>query len=98
MSDSLRRQFHHELQLDCETGVGTDDVADPQIMLRWSDDGGHTWGNEHWASMGAQGAYGTRVRWMRLGPPRNRVYEISGTDAVPIAILAADLNISDGRH
>jgi hypothetical protein len=25
---------------------------DPQVMLRWSDDAGHTWSNEHWNSMG----------------------------------------------
>jgi hypothetical protein len=26
--------------------------AGPQVMLRWSDDGGHTWSSEHWRSMG----------------------------------------------
>jgi hypothetical protein len=27
-------------------------AIDPQVMLRWSDDGGHTWSNEHWRPMG----------------------------------------------
>jgi hypothetical protein len=27
----------------------------PQVMLRFSDDGGHTWSNEHWKSMGKIG-------------------------------------------
>lgn len=71
--------------------------VEPQVMLRWSDDGGHTWSNEHWRSMGTQGAYGTRVFWRRLGMTtklRDRVYEISGTDPVKIAIMGAELHMS----
>jgi len=41
--------------------------ADPQVMLRWSDDGGHTWSNEHWRSMGQIGQTGYRTIWRRLG-------------------------------
>jgi len=127
--NDLKRTAQHTLQLDCETGVGLNDVnfvdadylitesgdyliteADeflvttdgtaatyPQVMLRWSDDGGHTWSNEHWNSMGAIGAYGTRVIWRRLGMTtklRDRVYEISGTDPVKISIVGAELAIS----
>ena len=68
--------------------------TNPQVMLRWSDDGGHTWSNEHWASMGKIGEYGKRVIWRRLGMTtklRDRVYEISGTDQVKIAIMGAEL-------
>jgi hypothetical protein len=69
----------------------------PQFMLRWSDDGGHTWSNEHWAQGGAVGAYGTRIFWRRLGMTlklRDRVYELSGTDPIQIAIMGADLIMS----
>jgi len=69
-------------------------LGDPQVMLRWSDDGGHTWSNEHWASMGKLGEYGKRVIWRRLGMTmklRDRVYEISGSDPVKIAIMGAEL-------
>lgn len=71
--------------------------ADPQVMLRWSDDGGHTWSSEHWASMGKIGQYYRRVFWRRLGMTlklRDRVYEISGTDPVKIAIMGAELMAS----
>jgi hypothetical protein len=71
--------------------------ADPQVMLRWSDDGGHTWSNEHWASMGKIGQYYKRVIWRRLGMTvklRDRVYEASGTDPVKIAIMGAELILS----
>ena len=71
--------------------------ADPQVTLRWSDDGGHTWSNEHWRSMGRIGQYGYRTIWRRLGMTvklRDRVYEITGTDPVKIAIMGAELQVS----
>ena len=97
--NNLKRTAQHSLQLDCETGVGINSGqgSDPQAMLRWSDDGGHTWSNEYWRSMGAIGTYGTRVIWRRLGMTlklRDRVYEISGTDPVKISIVGAELAIS----
>ena len=72
-------------------------TTSPKVMLRWSDDGGHTWSNEHWTSIGRVGEYGHRAFWRRLGMTlklRDRVYEISGTDPVKIAIMGAELNIS----
>ena len=72
-------------------------AIDPQVMLRWSDDGGHKWSNEHWRSMGAIGATDSRVIWRRLGMTlalRDRVYELSGTDPVKIAIMGAELILS----
>jgi hypothetical protein len=71
--------------------------AIPRVALRWSDDGGHTWSNEHVASMGKIGQTGTRVIWRRLGMTlklRDRVYEISGTDPVKIAIMGAELDVT----
>jgi len=68
--------------------------VNPQVMLRWSDDGGHTWSNEHWKSMGRIGEYGYRTIWRRLGMTlklRDRVYEVSGTAPVKIAIMGAEL-------
>ena len=72
----------------------------PQVMLRFSDDGGHTWSNEHWKSMGAIGQYGKRTIWRRLGATmkiRDRVYEVSGTDPVRIYIMGAELILSGTR-
>lgn len=97
--NNLKRTAQHTLQLECETGVGivTGQGSDPQVMLRWSDDGGHTWSNEHWTGMGKIGNYGYRAFWRRLGMTdklRDRVYEVSGTDPVKIAILGAELVLS----
>lgn len=98
--NNLKRTAHHSLQLDCETGVGLQNGqgSDPQVMLRWSDDGGHTWKGDRWVSMGKIGKYGRRAIWRRLGMTtkiRDRVYEVSGTDPVKVMIMGAEL-ILDG--
>ena len=97
--NNLKRTAHHSLQLDAETGVGlvVGQGSQPEAMLRWSDDGGHTWSNEHWQLMGAIGQYGYRTIWRRLGMTlklRDRVYEVSGTDPVKIAIMGAELYVT----
>jgi hypothetical protein len=101
-ANNLARTIQHSMQLDCETGVGlnTGQGDNPQVMLRWSDDGGHTWSNEHWKSMGRIGRSGYRTIWRRLGATmkiRDRVYEASGTDPVRIYIMGAELLLSGTR-
>ena len=97
--NNLKRTAQHSLQLDLETGVGLTlgQGSDPQVMLRWSDDGGHTWSSEKWVSIGKIGEYYRRAIWRRLGMTmkiRDRVYEVSGTDPVKIAIVGAELLVS----
>lgn len=97
--NNLKRTAQHSLQLDLETGVGLNlgQGSDPQVMLRWSDDGGHTWSSEHWVSIGKIGEFYRRAIWRRLGMTmkiRDRVYEVSGTDPVKIAIVGAELIVS----
>ncbi len=97
--NNLKRSAHHSLQLDIAAGVGLNigQGSDPQVMLRWSDDGGHTWSNEHWTPLGKIGEYYNHVTWRRLGMTmklRDRVYEVSGTDPVKITIMGAELTAS----
>jgi hypothetical protein len=98
-ANNLKRTAHHSLQIDLESGVGINlgQGDDPQVMLRWSDDGGHTWSNEHWAPIGKIGEYYRRVFFRRLGMTlklRDRVYELSMTDPVKTAIMGAELLLS----
>ena len=98
-TNDLKRTSQHTLQIDCEAGVGMDtgQGSNPQMMLRWSDDGGHTWSNEHWMSMGRIGEYYNRAFARRMGMTlklRDRVYELSGTDPVKITIMGAQLNVT----
>lgn len=97
--NNLNATAHHTLQIDMESGTGLNSGqgSDPQVILRWSDDGGHTWSNEHWMSMGKIGEYYRRAIRRRLGMTeklRDRVYEISGTDPVKIVIMGAELRLS----
>jgi hypothetical protein len=59
----------------------------PQLMLRWSDDSGKTWSNEHIYDCGNLGEYTARIVARRLGRSRQRVYEISFTDPIPWTVV-----------
>jgi hypothetical protein len=65
-----------------------------RIMCRWSNDRGKTWGPELVREIGLSGDYQARAIWYRLGRSRYRVYEISGSDPVPWAIVDAYLMAS----
>ena len=90
--------FYHSFQVVLETGQGltSGQGSDPQLMLRWSNNGGKTWGNEHWVSSGELGEYGTRALWRRLGRGYNRVFEVSVTDPVPWRVIGAYMDVAKG--
>lgn len=96
------RVFVSEFQLTTQVGIGlsTGQGSDPQAMLRVSRDYGHTWGNEHWTTLGAIGAYLTRVVWSRLGAFRGArgVFEVVVSDPVPFSIVGASVDAQKGRH
>jgi hypothetical protein len=91
-----QRQYFHELQIHFQPGVGLPDGSSPQAMLRWSDDGGSTYSNEHWTSIGVQGAYKNRAIWRRLGQSRDRIFEVVVTDPINAVITAANLKADAG--
>lgn len=95
--------FHGQLEIEFEAGVGlaVDDPTlgsgtDPQAMLRWSDDGGHNWSNEHWRKIGKIGEYKNRAVWRGLGSSRERIYEVVISDPVKRVILGAHLDAEPG--
>lgn len=84
------------LRLDMQTGINVPSGTDPIAVLRWSDDGGHTWSNEKYAHAGKTGETALRVKWNRLGSTRrnsglDRIFEVSSTDVMPAAIIGAVL-------
>lgn len=91
--------FYGSLVIDLQSGVGlpSGQGSDPQMMLRWSDDGGHTWSNMRVATMGKMGEYGMRCKFERLGAARARVWEISVTDPVNAVVLGAIVTGKAGR-
>ena len=71
-------------------------LSNPQAMLRWSSDGGRTWSSESWSSIGRVGEYKARVRWRRLGRARDRVYELTISEPIKVAILGASIKTTRG--
>lgn len=99
VSSGSKRLFYNSFQLDMETGVGLDGEmqgTDPKAMLQFSDDGGHTWSNEKWASFGKIGKRKHRAIWRRLGLSRDRVFRLTITDPVKVAIIGAELDVAPG--
>jgi hypothetical protein len=91
ISDENKWIYFKQIELDVEVGLGAQpplldgdgQPRPPQVMLRWSNDGGKTWSNTYTLSVGAQGGYDTRVIMRMLGRARKRVWEVSWSDACP---------------
>lgn len=83
--------------IDMETGVGlaTGQGSDPQVMIEWSDDGGHTFPNQQWVSAGKIGEYRRRAVLRRCGKSRDRVWRVSITDPVKRVLIGAGANIRE---
>jgi hypothetical protein len=104
----FQRQYFDELQIQFQPGVGltgittplNDEVvgADPQAMLRWSNDGGSTWSKEYWTSIGLVGKYKNRAIWRRLGMARDRVFEVVVSDPINAVIISANLKATQGEN
>lgn len=102
INNELERTFHAEMKVDFNVGSGpqpplTDGNGNPrppQAMLRWSNNSGNTWSNEHIRGCGMAGEYDTFVRWQRLGYGRRRVYELVVTDPIAWSITDAYLRLS----
>lgn len=100
LTTDLQRQFFESFQIQFQPGVGltTGQGDDPQAMLRWSNDGGSTWSNEHWVTIGKQGNYTNRALWRRLGWSRDRIFEVVVSDPIKAVIVSAELKMSAGDN
>lgn len=103
--NEMNRVYFAELRVELNAGngpqpplmTGGNVPREPQAMLRWSDDGGNTWSNEHWRGCGFAGQFKRFVRWQRLGQGRRRVFEFVVTDPVEWAITDAYLRLGNGQ-
>ncbi len=86
------------LQIDMQTGIDVPDGTSPQVMLEWSDDGGHNWSSQVTTLAGAPGVTTQRVRFNRLGSTKrngglDRIFRLSSADSFPVALIGADLDV-----
>jgi streptogramin lyase len=72
--------------------------VNPQALLSWSVDGGHTWSNDHPTSMGKLGKYLTRMIWRRLGASKNRCFRVAITAAVKKVLIGCYMEYTRGMH
>lgn len=84
-----------EFEVDSGLGLAVGQGSDPKLMLRWSDDAGHTWSNERLLSVGKQGEFGKRVRDHMLGTcwgTKGRIWEVADSEPIPLRITDAYLD------
>ena len=100
ITTDLQRQYFEEFQIQFQPGVGLviGQGDNPQAMLRWSNDGGSTWSNEHWVDIGKIGAYTNRAIWRRLGWARDRIFEMAVSDPIKAVVVSANLKASPGDN
>jgi hypothetical protein len=77
------------------TVVLTGPGVTPTASLSWSRDNGHTFGNEHVTSIGNAGEYKKRAIWRRQGVARDKVLQITLSDASKRVILGGYAEVDE---
>ena len=90
MMDSYNQFIVDAIKLICNTGDFNDANLVPQIMMRWSDNGGW-WSNQEIGLLGRQGEYGTEVEWFNLGINTVMNIEFSCSDPVDFCIVGGKI-------
>ena len=93
--DKLITFSNFKVDFDSGVGLTTGQGSDPQCMMRFSNNGGISFGSELWRGIGKIGKYLTRSVWKKCGAARQRVFETKITDPVKVVITAAYINEPD---
>jgi hypothetical protein len=65
---------------------------DPQLLLSYSDDGGHTFSEERPRPMGRIGDHTRRAIWRRLGNARSRCWRVTCSDPVKANLIGCEVD------
>ena len=100
LSNEHKKMYFPLVELDAERGVGNTNAPGnaPLVALRYSNDGGMTFGASRTRPIGAKGTYGTRIRWEMCGSGRDRVFELWQSDPVAARWFAAYVDVRPGLH
>lgn len=100
LTSDLKRQFFSDLQIQFQPGVGLQagQGSDPECILRWSKDGGFTFGNDHFLKLGKVGQYTRRAMKRKMGYARDMVIEVTATDPVYRVVVSANINATAGAN
>jgi len=92
-----KKGFVRAIELIMEQGVGTVSVTDPQAMVQWSKDRGHSWSSEQWRDiLGNVGEYSKASTWRRIGRCEDILIRIKVTDAVKASLIGAYMDVNTG--
>jgi hypothetical protein len=85
------------LTITMQTGIGVTPGFQPQIVLKWSDDGGYSWSDPRILAAGATGQTTQVIKFNRLGMTRrfagsDRIFELSSTDPFMVTINDAEVD------
>ena len=89
MESFPQRLLNSRADFNFVTGVGTTTVDDPEVLISWSDDGGHTWSDPVTRKLGEAGRYFDQVRVNRLGLTgrKGRRFRLRVDDAVYVGLI-----------
>jgi hypothetical protein len=96
INEELTELVYDELELSIDVGQGNAADPDPVCGLRFSKNGGRTYGAQRVRRLGRGGAYNTRVRWQNCGASRRAGFEFSTMARVPVTLIDAFLRVTEG--
>lgn len=98
MTNEKRWVFYKRFQVDAQVGDGISGLPNqvPLALLRWSNNGGRTFGGSYPAGLGLIGQYDARAYWNRLGRGRARVFEVEISESIPVALVNAYVELEPG--
>lgn len=95
MHNEGKRVYMPRFEISVQAGVGltSGQGTDPQLILSISDDGGRTFQQTTWRSMGKIGEYTKRLRWTGMGSFYERAMKLEITDPVYRSIVATFVDL-----
>jgi len=85
-----------KLVINSGDGLTTGQGSDPEVMLSYSDDGGRTWSQEEWRTMGLLGSYQQELKWIALGSSKERIFKVRISDPVDFTVLRMEAEVEIG--
>lgn len=88
---NYKKKNYGSLQVDCVVGAGLPDESAPKLLMRYSNDGGISYGNWREATMGRIGETRARTIYRRLGEAYDRVWHLRCVQDVNFSIVGANI-------
>lgn len=82
-------------RLELRVGISTHSIEDPQITMRYSHDGGHSWSHYMSRSLGNVGEYAKSITWNRLGIGREWLFEFTVSENMAFSIIDGMVQVSE---